>query len=97
MIVHNVQHVDFVARLLRHMGERGHTKVEPEEGAQDEWTAHVAEAASNLLRLNVENYMVHVNQDDGTRVFMPYVAGFDKYVAKCDEVAADDFAGFALS
>ncbi|WP_063129700.1 flavin-containing monooxygenase [Nocardia fusca] len=97
MILDNVQHVDFVADLLRHMGERGHTKVEPEEKAQDEWTAHVAEAASNLLRLNVENYMVHVNRDDGSRVFMPYVAGLDRYVAECDKVAADDFAGFAFS
>ena len=81
MILDNVQHVDFVADLLRHMGERGHTRVEPEEKAQDEWTAHVAEAASTLLRLNVENYMVHVNHEDGTRVFMPYVGGLDRYVA----------------
>jgi cation diffusion facilitator CzcD-associated flavoprotein CzcO len=97
MILDNVQHVDFVADLLRHMGERGHRKVEPEEKAQDEWTAHVAEAASNLLRLNVENYMVHVNRDDGTRVFMPYVAGLDRYVEECEKIAADGYPGFAFS
>lgn len=97
MILDNVQHVDFVADLLRHMQEHGQTKVEPEEHAQDEWTAHVAEAASRLLRLNVENYMVHVNDDDGTRVFMPYVGGLDRYVTECEKVAADSYAGFALS
>ena len=97
MILDNVQHVDFVADMLRHMKERGHTRVEPEEKAQDDWTAHVAEAASSLLRLNVENYMVHVNRDDGTRVFMPYVGGLDKYVAQCEKIAADDFVGFATS
>ena len=97
MILDNVQHVDFVAGLLRHMNERGRTRVEPEEKFQDEWTDHVAEAASSLLRLNVENYMVHVNHEDGTRVFMPYVAGLDKYVDECERVAANDFAGFDLT
>ncbi|WP_063886912.1 flavin-containing monooxygenase [Rhodococcus sp. LB1] len=96
MILDNVQHVDFVADLLQHMNERGYTRVEPETHAQDEWTAHVAEAASHLLRLNVENYMVHVNRDDGSRVFMPYVGGLDRYVDTCDKIAADDFTGFTF-
>ena len=97
MILDNVQHVDFVAQMLRYMDERGYTRVEPEEKAQHEWTEHVAEAASSLLRLNVENYMVHVNREDGTRVFMPYVGGLDKYVAECDRVASNDFTGFQFS
>lgn len=97
MILDNVQHVDFVAELLRHMDERGHTRVEPGQQAQDDWTAHVADVASHLLRLNVENYMVHVNKDDGTKVFMPYAAGLDKYVAVCEKVAADGFVAFELS
>lgn len=41
--------------------------------------------------------MVHVNRDDGTRVFMPYVAGLDKYVAECERVAANNFDGFDFS
>ena len=97
MILDNVQHVDFVAGLLQHMSLLGQTRVEAETWAQDEWTEHVAEAASSLLRLNVENYMVHVNRHDGTRVFMPYVGGLDQYVARCDKVVADGYAGFAFS
>ena len=57
----------------------------------------MAEAASTLLRLNVENYMVHVNHEEGTRVFMPYVGGLDRYVAECEKVAANDYTGFDLS
>jgi cyclohexanone monooxygenase len=30
------------------------------------------------------------------RVFMPYVAGLDKYRMICDEVAADGYRGFSL-
>ena len=89
------------ARRLRRRPAATHGRARTHQGrtrnkAQDEWTAHVAEAASHLLRLNVENYMVHVNRDDGSRVFMPYVGGLDRYVDKCDKVAADDFTGFDL-
>jgi cyclohexanone monooxygenase len=31
------------------------------------------------------------------RVFMPYIGGLPVYVAKCDEVAANGYEGFALS
>jgi cation diffusion facilitator CzcD-associated flavoprotein CzcO len=93
MIVANVQHIDFIGDCIHHMDERGYTRVEPTEEAQTAWSAHVAEVSSNLLRLNVENYMVHVN-DDGTRVFMPYAGGMGVYAERCDEVMKNDFEGF---
>jgi len=31
------------------------------------------------------------------RVFMPYIGGVGAYRQKCDEVAAKDYQGFALS
>jgi hypothetical protein len=30
-------------------------------------------------------------------VFMPYIGGFPRYVAKCAEIAGAGYAGFALS
>ncbi|MCW2747294.1 MAG: cyclohexanone monooxygenase [Nocardioidaceae bacterium] len=94
MIVSNVQHINFAGELLTYMRDRGFNRVEPTLEAQDAWTEHVAEVSSKLLRLNVENYMVHVNRDDGSRVFQPYVGGMHTFVAKCDEVIANDFEGF---
>jgi hypothetical protein len=56
----------------------------------------VAEAASPLLRVRVKNYMVHVNADDGSHVFMPYVGGLANYTRRGDQVAANGYEGFAL-
>lgn len=93
----NVQHINFVADLLASMKARGHTRVEPEPAAEDEWTAHVATVASKLLRLGVENYMVHVNHDDGSRVFIPYAGGLPAYIDLCDAVVASGYEGFTFS
>jgi cation diffusion facilitator CzcD-associated flavoprotein CzcO len=94
MVLDNVQHTDFLCGLLRHMTKHGHTRVEPTPEAEEQWTAHVAEVAKPFIRLTVQNYMVHVNEDDGSRVFIPYIGGLSRYVEACDAVAADGYAGF---
>lgn len=95
MVVANEQHVDFVAELLDHMRSRDLRSIDAAVGAQDEWTEHVAEVARPLLRNGVKNYMVHVNAD-GSRYFIPYTGGFDRYVRKCEEVAASGYPGFVF-
>jgi len=40
--------------------------------------------------------MVHVNKDDGSRVFIPYIGGLGKYVPACRKIADRDYAGFVL-
>lgn len=93
MVLGNVQHIDFVSGLIGHMSERGFTRVEPTREAEDAWTAHVAEVSAPLIRRNVQNYMVHVNEDDQSRVFMPYAGGLDRYVRACEDVVADGYRG----
>ena len=90
----NVHHLDFVGGLIMHMQEHGYQRVEPTEEAQNAWTAHVASVAEPLLRRKVDNYMVHVNRDDGTRVFIPYAGGFGDYVKRCAAVVAEGYQGF---
>jgi hypothetical protein len=38
-------------------------------------------------------WFVHV----GDRTFMPYIGGVGVYRQKCDDVAANDYEGFALT
>jgi cation diffusion facilitator CzcD-associated flavoprotein CzcO len=95
MVLDNVQHTDFICGLLWHMTRQGLTRVEPTLEAEDEWTAHVAEVAEPFIRLTVQNYMVHVNQD-GSRVFIPYIGGLSRYVETCERVAAAGYTGFAF-
>ena len=96
MFAGNEQHVDLIADLVSYMAEHGFTRVEPTSDAQEGWARAVDEAAQPLLRYRVKNYMVHENADDGSRVFMPYTGGFDRYVRICDEVVDDDYRGFAF-
>jgi hypothetical protein len=96
MVVMNEEHVNFYAGLITHMRAHGYTSVEPEPAAEAAWGETVAEAASKLLRLVVKNYLVHVNQDDGSRIFMPYVGGLDRYTEICRAVATNDYQGFAF-
>jgi len=89
--------MDWIGDCIGYLDARGFTTIEPSEAAQDVWTAQVAEAASRLLRLRVDNYMVHVNADDKSRVFIPYTGGFDRYVRAARDTAARGYEGFVLS
>lgn len=70
----NVRHVDLVNSILVHMRDNGW--VAPTKKAEDARVDHTNEASSKILRRQVDNYMVHVNPDDGSRFFIPYIGGF---------------------
>jgi hypothetical protein len=40
--------------------------------------------------------MVHVN-DDGSRIFIPYLGGLGRYIEFCRTVAQRDYEGFLLT
>jgi hypothetical protein len=96
MMVGSVHHVDLVAGLLAHMRAKGLTIVEPRPESQDAWVAHAAHAAEHLIRRQVDNYMVHVN-DDGSRIFIPYAGGFPEYVRHCQAEVDSAYHGFAFA
>jgi NAD(P)-binding Rossmann-like domain len=94
MILQNEYHIDWIADCIAYLDAQGYSTIEPTEQAQDDWSAHVAQCASKLLRLKENNYMVHVNSDDGSRVFIPYTGGLSAYVNKAREVATAGYQGF---
>jgi cation diffusion facilitator CzcD-associated flavoprotein CzcO len=96
LFVQNEFEIDWIGDCIAYLDAHGAATIEPTSTAQDAWTAHVAEVASRLLRRQVNNYMVHVNADDGSRVFIPYVGGFDRYVATARDIAARGYEGFLL-
>ncbi len=96
LILLNELHVDWIADCISHVEETGHRVIAPTQDGERRWTAEVAKAASTLLRRQVDNYMVHVNRD-GSRVFMPYAAGLDRYLPRALEITANDYEGFRLS
>ena len=91
------QHVDWIADALDYLRARGLSRIEPSASAEDAWGAHVAELAGSTLRYTCGSWYLGVNIPGKPRVFMPYIGGFPRYIAKCNEVAARGYEGFALS
>jgi len=93
MAVQNEYHVEWISDCLEYMRKHGYDTIEPTEEAETKWTAHVAEVSDKILRRQVKNYMVHVN-DDGSRVFMPYIGGMHRFARQADAVAKKGYEGF---
>ncbi|SDC06277.1 Predicted flavoprotein CzcO associated with the cation diffusion facilitator CzcD [Mycolicibacterium neoaurum] len=94
--VHNVFHANYVADLIAYMDARGYDTVQATKEAQDLWHEQTQQAADGLLRKQVKNYMVHVN-DDGSRVFIPYAGGWSNYAEIVNRIAGEGYSGFAFA
>lgn len=91
------QNVEWIARLLAHMREQGATKVEPTAEAEHKWRAHVKELADDTLFPQANSWYMGDNVPGKPRVFLPYIGGFGTYRKLCDEVAAKNYEGFAIT
>jgi cation diffusion facilitator CzcD-associated flavoprotein CzcO len=92
------QHVEWVAALLAHARARGVRRIEATRRAEDEWVAHVDEAArATLYPRSPNSWFFGANTPGKPRVFMPYVGGVGTYRKQADAVAADGYAGFVLT
>jgi len=93
------QNVDWVTALLRHMGDRGYTRVEATAEAEREWTAHVHDTGRRMLFTQVDSWMMGINSNvpgKQTRTFLVYAGGAPKYRERCDAVAAAGYVGLTF-
>jgi cyclohexanone monooxygenase len=97
MITSLEQHVDWITETLGYLSERGITRIEAQPDAEDRWVDHVNEVADSTLYKRANSWYIGANIPGKPRVFMPYVGGVGAYRVKCDEVAANGYAGFSLS
>jgi cation diffusion facilitator CzcD-associated flavoprotein CzcO len=91
------QHVEWIADMLGYMGRRRLQLCEPTREAEDAWVAHADEMAGRTLRYTCGSWYLGVNIPGKPRTFMPYIGGFPRYVARCNEIAANGYEGFVLS
>lgn len=96
MFAGSEHHAEWIASFLAFVRERGYRRFEPSEPAQHGWDDEVQRAASPLIRYRVPNYMVHVN-DDGSRVFIPYPGGFNRYIELASAIAESDYASIEFA
>ena len=91
------QHVEWIADCLAHMRAKGLRRIEASREAEEAWVTHGAEIADASLRVTCNSWYLGANIPGKRRVFMPYLGGFPPYVAKCNEIVAKGYEGFALS
>ena len=70
--------------------------IEADEAAQEEWVDHVNLVANSTLMNKAASWYTGANIPGKPKVFMPYLGGVGAYRQKCDEIAADDYAGFRV-
>lgn len=97
LFLQNEFHADWVADCIAHMEQSGHTTVEASDEGADAWGRKCAVWAERMLRRQVDNYMVHINADDGSRVFQPWAAGMATYVPEVRAMTARNYEGFEFA
>jgi cyclohexanone monooxygenase len=93
MIAAIEQHVDWITDLLKHVKSHGLNRIEADRDAEEKWVQHVNEVGDSTLYPLANSWYVGANIPGKPRVFMPYVAGLDKYRVICDQIAADGYRG----
>ncbi|MFL6415523.1 MAG: flavin-containing monooxygenase [Bryobacteraceae bacterium] len=91
------QHVDWIADCLAYLREHNIPRIEATLEAENAWVAHVNEVASYTLFPMANSWYMGANIPSKPRVFMPYIGGVGIYREKCQQVAANNYEGFALS
>lgn len=89
------QHVNWIADCIDYLNRSNYTGIEASQAAEDEWVGHVNEVADSSLYPGCSSWYLGANVPGKPRVFMPYL-GFPTYVEKCEEVVANNYAGFEL-
>ncbi len=97
MIVSIEQHVDWIADCVAFMRERNPAIIEATPDAEEKWVTHVNAVAEMTLYPQANSWYMGANIPGKPRIFMPYIGGVGAYRRICDEIAANDYRGFAMT
>lgn len=86
----------WVVGCLEHLRERRCSRIEATDEAQEAWTQHAAEVAAGTLFASADSWYMGANIPGKARQLIPYAGGLSVYFAKCNEVAAAGYEGFAI-
>jgi cation diffusion facilitator CzcD-associated flavoprotein CzcO len=90
------QHVDYVGRIIADLRDRGAGVIEPTAAAEDGWCTYNQEIAHATLFPTADTWYMGANIPGKPRVFMPNLDFVGPYRAKCDQIAANGWEGFAV-
>jgi cation diffusion facilitator CzcD-associated flavoprotein CzcO len=95
MVTSIEHHVEFVTTLLDEMRSSGQRTIEADATAQDEWADHVTGLAGPIVvHESCNSWYLGANVPGKTRSYMPYSAGLDVYMKRCEDIVAEGYPGF---
>ncbi|NBO04691.1 MAG: hypothetical protein EBV16_10985 [Betaproteobacteria bacterium] len=97
MIAAIEQHVNWIHNLLEHAQSREVVKIEASAQAESTWVQHVNDVANGTLYPLTNSWYTGANIPGKPSVFMPYVAGLDKYRDHCEKLAREAYPGLDFS
>ena len=91
-------HVDFSVEAIRYVESTGSSVIEPTPDAERDWVAHTNELAqATLLPDSPTSWYMGNNVPGKPKRVLVYLGGAPGYRARCDEVVAAGYEGFAIS
>jgi cyclohexanone monooxygenase len=99
MLVAIEQHVNWIGDCIDYLRGARLDTIEPTDEAEQEWIVHVNEVAEGTMYTtpSCNSWYLGANIPGKPRLFMPYVGGYPRYKARCDEAAANGYEGFQLN
>ena len=97
MLVTIEHHVDWIADCIAHMQAKGIATIEPDPQAELAWSDEVQAVGARTLYPLAKSWYMGDNVPGKPRRFLLYAGGFDRYAARCAEVASDGYSGFVMA
>lgn len=90
------QNVEWVTACIRYLRDHHVQRIRATEEAEEDWRQHCEEVVSHTLFPTANSWFMGANIPGKKRAFLAYGGGLPRYREKCDEVAAQGYAGFVL-
>jgi cation diffusion facilitator CzcD-associated flavoprotein CzcO len=90
------QHVDYIGRIIADLRDRGASVIEPTREAEDGWCDYNQTIANATLFPTADTWYMGANIPGKPRQFLPNLDFVGPYRAKCDQIAAGGWEGFAV-
>jgi acetone monooxygenase (methyl acetate-forming) len=91
------QQVDWVTDCIAYARRQGKQVVEATREFEDAWVKHHDETAAATLVMKTNSWYLGSNIEGKPRRLLSYIGGVSTFKRKCDDVAAQGYAGFAMN
>lgn len=88
--------VEWITDCIRHIREKGYSRIVPTPQAEEAWVEHAAQLAEGSLFAAGNSWFVGANIPGKKRVFLLYANTVPAYRKRCAEAAAKGYEGFQL-